>query len=659
MNQLLKQHLRLVGNNASASVPPYPSIHIHKCIRDCLSHGWQADQSTYKMLIEIACSSQLHHNNPATAEEWLTHMWKAPLLAPNRYTYTAIVQAWARSGDSQAIARIEALVHDLQRRYRAEKKQSLKPTEACYAGWIVAWQRSNAPDAPEQAERILMQLWNDAKQDDFYPSSVLYNAVIHTWARRGQAERAQMLLHHMCRSYLEGTNTSCLPDTSSFSSVILAWSKSGHAQAPDQAEKLLQQMQGFYEATGFESVQPNTQTLTSVLDCWAKSNLRHAPERAETILRRMQERYEGGNDRVKPNVVTYNTCMNAWARSSSSEAPERVEGLFHSLQQQYVSSDGFDLRPTPISYMARISVWERANRRDSAERAQAALDEMISLDDPDVAPTTLHFNRVMLSWARRGEASQAAALLQQMLDNHSRGMKNSAPNLSSFNFVLSAWAKSGADEALQQSEETLLRMSDLAASTALAVRPDTASFNTVLGCCAKFPGEYLKARFILDLQLSLFNGGDQRCKPDVFGYTCVIESCAAEPGNMGSRKKAFSMALATFEQLKLYDEPNNVSFGAMLKACSKLLPSTSPRRGKLVELIFQQCCDAGCVNATVLHHLHAATPPELYRDLLQGYDQHSLPAEWTFYVNKTKSFRSDRKSYKGDVPRTATQSQAE
>jgi hypothetical protein len=34
-----------------------------------------------------------------------------------------------------------------------------------------------------------------------------------------------------------------------------------------------------------------------------------------------------------------------------------------------------------------------------------------------------------------------------------------------------------------------------------------------------------------------------------FSYTCVIEEVVQlNPGNMGSRKKAFSMALAAFEQ---------------------------------------------------------------------------------------------------------------
>jgi hypothetical protein len=638
---LMNQHLKQVLSGGGTSVH---ESSVHECISDCLSQGWQADTSTFKMLIEIACQQQ----NPAMAEVWLASMWKAgednALVQPDRYSYTAIVQAWARSGDSsKATARIETLVRDLQRLYRAGNDESLKPTEACYAGWIVATQRSNESDAPEQAERILMQVWKDAEQDDFYPSNILYNAVMHAWARRGQAERAQTLLHHMCRAYLEGTNKYCLPDVSSFSSVILAWSKSGQAVAPEQAEKLLQQMQEFYEATGLESVQPNTQTLTSVLDCWAKSNLEHAPERAETILRRMQERYQAGNDRVRPNTVTFNTCMNAWARSGSRKAPERVESLFRDMQRQYLSGD-MDLRPCPISYMARISVWERANRRDSAECAQAVLDEMIILQDPDVSPATLHFNRVILSWARRGEALKAAALLQQMIDNQSRGMKHAAPNLSSFNFALSAWAKSGSTQALEQSEETLLHMSDL------AVRPDTASFNTVLSCCAKSPGNYLKARSILDLQISLYNNGDQNCKPDVYGYTSVIENCAREPGNMGSRKKAFSMALATFEQLKLYDQPSHVSFGAMLKACSKLLPSSSPRRSMLIESIFRTCCEAGCVSTLVLYHLHAATSPQIYKDLLQGYDEHTLPKNWTSRVNKANDFRTDRKPRKSTTP---------
>ena len=632
MNSLL-EFVRLEGAIST------PGLSIHNCIQECLERGWKADQSTYNFLIEIACQQR----NPAHAEQWLTRMQNEAvensLLRPDRYMYTAVVQAWVRSGSSHAAVRIEKLIRDLQRRYR-DGHEALKPTESCYVGWIVALRTSDkAADAPEKAERILMELCENAVRDDFYPSAVLYNAVIHAWARHGNASRAHTLLHHMCRSYLEGANKFCLPDTSSFSTVILAWSKSGLAEAPQQAEKLLQQMQDFYQSTGSETIQPNTQTLTSVLDCWAKSNHKRAPQRAEMILRRMQEHYDAGNRHVEPNTVTFNACMNAWARSAADDAPERVGVLFRNMQRRFLSGD-VNLKPCPISYMARINAWERSKRLNAAEQAQAVLDEMIALKDPRIAPTTLHFNRVILSWARRGEALQAEALLQQMIDNcDNENIQQTLPNLSSFNFLLSAWSKSGSDVAMEKVEETLLRMSNL------AVRPDTTSFNTVLGCCTRYPGHFVKARSVLDLQIARFTDGDQGCRPDVYGYTSVIECCATEPGSMKNRKKAFSMALATFEQLKLYDEPNHVTFGAMLKACSNLLPSTSPRRLKLVDLIFQQCCQAGCVNNSVLYHLRATTTPNIYKDLLQGHSKHSLPGKWTFNL-LNRSTRSRQLGYR-------------
>jgi hypothetical protein len=142
----------------------------------------------------------------------------------------------------------------------------------------------------------------------------------------------------------------------------------------------------------------------------------------------------------------------------------------------------------------------------------------------------------------------------------------------------------------------------------------------------------------------LYEDGCESCKPDVFGYTSVIASCAAETGmwNKDERTTAFYVAMKTYTELKKSDDkPNHVTYGTMLKACARLLPPGSSVRRKTVRKIFRECCEAGCVGDMAISRLREAAP-EVYKELLQGHSKHALPEEWTCNVNETSGYRKKR-----------------
>lgn len=244
----------------------------------------------------------------------------------------------------------------------------------------------------------------------------------------------------------------------------------------------------------------------------------------------------------------------------------------------------------------------------------------------------------------------------------SAGLEKVKPRHSSFNACLAAWSKSGRPEAVDRASAILSFMELLSANGDKTITPDSASynahtsrfsldtilFNTAMGAWAKSnkSGAYRKARSILDRQISLCENVCESCKPDVFGCTSVIASCAAEPGDEEERFLAFRVAMKTYKDLHRSDDsPNHATHGTVLKACAKLLPS-GPARRKEVKKIFRKCCEAGCVGEMVVSRLREAAPADVYKELMQGNNKRSLPKGWTRDVNEMNECRKRKTSPK-------------
>jgi hypothetical protein len=276
-----------------------------------------------------------------------------------------------------------------------------------------------------------------------------------------------------------------------------------------------------------------------------------------------------------------------------------------------------------------------------------------------VKPRTLSFNAVLAAWARSNEPSAAdrscdILSFMELLD--SKGDHTVAPDTVSFCTVMGALAKTQ-DQAgaavkaqifLQHVEESYLLSRGATATsstkTNLRLVPDTILYNTAMGCLAKAntSGAYLRAHAILERQVALYSMGCKTCKPDVYGFTSVIASCAAEP-NKREKTNAFQVALDTFQTLQDFEDgPNHVSYGAMLKACARLLPVSSPLRHKWTEKVFQDCVEKGFVGDMVLSRMREAASPDLYKELMQGHQRRQLPSDWTRNVVEMNEYRKKK-----------------
>jgi hypothetical protein len=399
--------------------------------------------------------------------------------------------------------------------------------------------------------------------------------------------------------------------TADYNCVLEGWARSGAGVfAAERVEQILQAMQD----QPSETQKPNLSSFKAVLMAWRQqAGLDYAPYRSQRILSWMVELYQQGrNDKALPDADCFDIVLQTWGRSTHEQAPKNAEQVLFAMERLYESTKLERLKPRTTSFNAVLAAWSKSSQPQAAERASDVLAfmERLAYRDGDwqVAPDAASYATVMGALARH--ASQAIAAQK-------------------------------ADEILQHAMEG---SQSLPAKQHLVL--DAILFNTAMGCWAKagVPGAYRKARAILDQQITLYEStGNDVSKPDVYGYTSVIASCAAEK-DPTEKANAFQVALQTFQQLPQHDEPNHVTYGTMLKAIAKLLPPNSNLRRQWTRRVFDQCCDAGCVGDMVIARLREAASPDVFKSLLQGHSKKSLPSSWTRRVEEKSDPRRKKTS---------------
>jgi len=389
-----------------------------------------------------------------------------------------------------------------------------------------------------------------------------------------------------------------------YNCLLEGWARSGVGEAAaERCEQILSAMQ---EQGGL--VRPNLSSFKAALMAWRQSQVSYSPHRAQRLLEWMIQLYkEGENESALPDADCFDFTLQTWGRSGHKHAPKQAEHILVIMERLYKTTGDVKLKPRTTSFNAVLAAWSKSVDPKAADRASdvlAFMELLASKGDTAVAPDSASYSTVMVALAKHKDQAAAALKADAFVRRVEEGYR---------------------------SEQQLL--------------PDAIVFNTAMGCWAKanVSGAYRKARSILDRQISIYEDGCERCKPDVYGFTSVIASCAAEPGNKEERAKAFNVARSTYKQLLRHEDgPNHVSYGIMLKACARLLPANSKVRRKWVRDIFEQCKADGCVGDMVVSRLRETASPDVYKELMQGYNKKTLPAEWTAKVEEKNQFRSKR-----------------
>ncbi|GAX23493.1 hypothetical protein FisN_14Hh335 [Fistulifera solaris] len=362
----------------------------------------------------------------------------------------------------------------------------------------------------------------------------------------------------------------------------------------ERCEQIVETMQAVGEPL------PNLDSFKLVLKAWRQQrpvDPTYAPFRAQRILDWMIRLYSNGeNAQALPDAECFDMCLTIWSRSGHPEAPERTEKLLGAMERLHRSTGA--AKPRHTSFNAVLAAWSKSHRPEAADRVMDILSFMELLaSHGELTLDAASYNTVMNTVLLTTEAGDASLKAQAILKHALKAQKRDPEH----------------------------------------VQLETILFNSAIGALAKSkaPGAFVKARTILDRQITLYENGCTTCRPDVVGYTSVIACCAAETIE---RTAAFATAMQTFQEI---ETPNHITYGTMLKACAKLLPHDAPARRKAVRHLMAKAKEAGCVGDMVVSRLREATP-ELYKELLEGHSKKQLPPEWTRNIDESSKKKGRR-----------------
>ena len=477
-----------------------------------------------------------------------------------------VMNAWARTSSLTGASTASAILNRLEQEVHVYNNSAIDLSVMHYSIAAHAWAKSNNHQAGVQAEQILDTLLEHSKTNPLLlPNRIVFNCVIHAWSRQGNIERAEATFERM------KVDPRIQLETGDYNALLSAYARQGNAR---KAESVLKEMLD-------SNMEPDLISYNCILDSWRQDDEPGAAERAESILQTLQQNYDDGLSDIKPNgrsyssvasayiktgrsdsiaqaerllslaeerglahdSYLYNAVLDAWAMSNNNDSAEKAEAILNEMEQVG--------NVNTVSYNTVIKAWRRSNHLDAAARAEALLIRMERLHRNDytlaVAPDVFTYTSVIQCYTKnnaQGSASKAVALLKQMIDACRAGNNDLKPNTITVNVVLDALAKAGGEVSAIKAEE-ILNMFRLSCESCLNnVNLNTVSFTSVIDAFAKsgLPTSAQKATEIFTTMEDDYASGNTEAKPNTRSFNTLMNAWI-QSGSKGSVEQAEALLL--------------------------------------------------------------------------------------------------------------------
>jgi hypothetical protein len=545
----------------------------------------------------IAALSRSKKNDLATRADGMLKRMHEHGIEADMVAYTSILNCWAKAVSRKerelASKRALLILKEMEHMYLQEEKFHVKPNAITYATAIKAIGNSVDPNAAVLAEQVLKRMYNLTESGTIHvpPNVGTFNAVITSLSMSGprsqkaaNAKRAEHLLVDMIKR-ARNNEAAVEPNVRTWGAVLRAWSESGQPDSGEQAQRVLDQLERWYD-DGKSPVRPNVVCYTTVMNAWARGHAhpKLALDKVETLLRKMEDGFEETRDTdIRPNKITYVTAIDAFCRKSKDLAASHAQATVDRMMRLYAKGLGHD-RPTRIVFNALINAWSRSNEPNAAANAEQIFQWMETQyrgGDHFVKPNEITLCGVLNAWANNAQERGAALRAQQILD-HTESLaleeRGFAHTIICHNIVIKAWGRSRDPDSVQRAEAILLNLEEKYEQNKENIRPDVTTYSSVINCCAYYSGD--------------------------------------EPG----QREAFEVALRTFRKIKQTDNSegaNHITYGTLFKAIAKLTPWDQERED-LIAQYFNLCSVEGQVDAFVLTQVKNGSSSSLFRKVILG-----------------------------------------
>ena len=577
------------------------SVHVHVHVHYLLHYSNSCRElrtSWFDVQITIQCSH-------------VASTFAYPYLAPIVYTYSACLNAFAKSSDLDAPNQAETLLADMIKAYEAGD-MDVKPNVVNYNSVINAWGRCKKEGSSERASEILRTMEDEGVE----PDAVSYSLVVSAWAHSSNANATTLAEealeemevwakeknreiddafdnglsdHASARGQFDkdGDTPSSLPairvhlDVECYNTVLITLSKRREPDASDRAFAILNRMHHLAD-NGFETVRPNAKSWNSVLNTLSRAQDPHSAERAENILRDM--RVAG----TQPDVFSYAALLHAYQKNASSYGAERADNIIREMEQLHFDGILSD-SPDVYHYTIACACWARSGELIAAQRCWEILQHMerrVKQGYPNCRPNVRTYNAVIDAYARGHHVDEAEKLLNQMINRYEAGDAKVKPDGFTFNAVINAWTRSRRKDCGSRAEAILKRLLEFHEMNP-DVKPDSRSFSHIIDYYARSrecdAGK--KAEWLLMGMIKMYERGYVDVLPNIFPFTAVISTYAkAQDKDAGINSERVLHRLEHFnKKFKIKQlAPNAFVMNTVLHAWSK---SGHPMPGKRVEEI--------------------------------------------------------------------------
>lgn len=233
-------------------------------------------------------------------------------VAVDTTSFNTVIFAWSQVANSEDLSparRAQQLLEHIEQ-LSAAGNSNVDPDVYSYTTVIQAWARSGQS---VRAQKILDRM----TARGLVPNRFTYTAVMSALAKSGIPQKAEDILDEMMVAYNNG-NTDLKPCTVAFSAVMDGWARLSNVDKPEAATRALALLNRMKELES-EGMGPNARTYTSVFTALAKSGTWEACEKARDLLQEMEKDYKDGQAWLRPSVIQYNAVLLAFARSPRAD----------------------------------------------------------------------------------------------------------------------------------------------------------------------------------------------------------------------------------------------------------------------------------------------------------------------------------------------------
>ena len=339
-----------------------------------------------------------------------------PIATP---VYNAWMNCWTKTRDPTAVHRVQDILHALERN---SFNSPFEPDALSYSAAIQAWAKSGLPEAPIKAEELLARMQEPTgKKRGVAPILICYEALMDAHARSSSG--LQRVLQILGIVEAMASSGAMKLSARTYSPALLAMSHNPDVNSTTQAEAIISRMTDF-------GVTPTAHCYSLLITVYANDRWdKDAHRKASDIMDRMRKAGETPNAHIYAGVISVlanhgdtdmakslwmefpestnaiyvlNAVLNAFRRKGTIEAAEEAESLLRSAIKT--------IEPDKRAFSIVMSAWAQFGRVD---RTMALLDEM-KRDYPECNDTYL-YGCAMDAYVNSDDAIDAAFHVEQLL----------------------------------------------------------------------------------------------------------------------------------------------------------------------------------------------------------------------------------------------------